>query len=573
MEFNARLKKLYVLLFASGLFFSSYSQTLNGKVIDEKNVGIKGALVKLANAGFSDTSGDDGTWSITVPTGIEPIVRKWLLPAPRIKGTTLYFAVNDKDERVKINIYALSGRLIYSMVNQNLAAGFYSFNLLKNPLHPNNYAIQFQIGDKTTYFRLLVIDGQDRSGVSLLNKTNTPIAGRLEKKMVVIDTVKVSKVGYDPAAVPISSYESGSLTITLKTSFPAYYLNPPNPCFNKFYVDSCIPGDTNSACRGNCRVANSCSPPEDASKADLPKTFICPRFMLYSTEMLQAAKDDAVLYGWSDSVNPPFNYGVVGHDPDVGGVDNLQSSCCQCYQIIYVKPEPSSPQPPDLPYPKSIVVQSFNTAASGPKGFDLFMGAGGYGAFNSCYKDAAFGNTTKFNEFIYDKFPYQNPGSGGISFLRYQECIKGWPPTVDGVLSSACQDIIKQMCDQALVNSSAQITEDTRRSCIETNQLASLYHQNWDVMVKRVRCPENLTRVTGCRLKEENLSLPLPKVQTPADAKTNGAFKDGYHTTTMQDCCKPTCAWADWTVGQKLPVDGEWNSFYSCDKNGKPITK
>ena len=61
--------------------------------------------------------------------------------------------------------------------------------------------------------------------------------------------------------------------------------------------------------------------------------------------------------------------------------------------------------------------------------------------------------------------------------------------------------------------------------------------------------------------------------QTPADAKANGAFRDGYHTTTMQDCCKPTCAWADWTVGYKLPVDGEWNSFYSCDKNGKPITK
>jgi hypothetical protein len=295
--------------------------------------------------------------------------------------------------------------------------------------------------------------------------------------------------------------------------------------------------------------------------------------MLFSTEMTQAAKDDAVLYGWGDSDDPPFNYGVVGHDADVGGLDDGESSCCQCYQIVYVKPEPSSPQPPDLPYPKPLIVQSFNTAASGPKGFDVFMGAGGYGAFNSCYNDPAFSNTTKFNEFIYDKFPYQNPGSGGISFLRYPECIKGWPPTIDGVLSTACQEKIKQMCDQALVNASAQVTEDTRRSCIICNQLESLYHQNWDVMVKRVRCPENLTRVTGCRLKEEKLPLPLPAVQTPSQAKTNGTFKDGYHTTTMQDCCKPTCAWTDWTVGKKLPVDGEWNSFYSCDKNGKPFTK
>jgi hypothetical protein len=92
-------------------------------------------------------------------------------------------------------------------------------------------------------------------------------------------------------------------------------------------------------------------------------------------------------------------------------------------------------------------------------------------------------------------------------------------------------------------------------------------------MVKRVRCPDNLTRVSGCHLLEDKLPLPLPEVQTPADAKADGTFRDGYHTTTMQDCCKPTCAWADWTEGYKLPVDGEWNSFYSCDKTGTPITK
>jgi hypothetical protein len=573
MKFTLKIINLSLLLCISGLLFSSFSQTLTGKIIDEKSVAIKGALVNLAMAGLSDTSMDDGAWSITVPTAIEPIVRKWLLPAPILKGAFLYFAIIDKAEQVKIGIYALSGRLMDYVVNQKCAAGFYSVNLLDHSLPPTIYAVQFQIGNKTTYFKLLMTEKLDRTGVSRVNKTNPATTGRLEKRMVVIDTVKVSKPGYDPAAVPISSYTSGPLTIILKTYIPAYHLNPPNPCYNKFVVDSCVPGDTNSACRGNCRVANACSPPEDQSKSNLPKTFACPRFMLYSTEMLQAAKDDAALYGWGDTGAAPFNYAVVGHDPDVGGVDDQQSSCCQCYQIIYVKPEPSSPQPPDLPYPKSLVVQSFNTAASGAKGFDVFMAAGGYGAFNACYKDAAFGSTTKFNEFIYDKFPYQNPGSGGISFLRYQDCIKGWPPTVDGVLSSACQDIIKQMCDQALVNSSTEITEYTRNSCIQTNQLASLYHQNWDVMVKRVRCPDNLTRVTGCRLKEEKLPLPSPKVQTPTDAKADGTFRDGYHTTTMQDCCKPTCAWTDWTVGRKLPVDGEWNSFYSCDKNGKPITK
>jgi hypothetical protein len=564
---------LCVFLCALGMFSFSYSQTLTGKVIDEKGVGIKGALVHLANAALSDTSKDDGSWSITIPAGIEPFVRRLLLPAPVLKGTTLYFAISEKNIAVKASVYAVSGRLMYHAVDRKLAPGFYSLHPLKNALSPDIYLLRLRIGRETRHYKLLVIGRMaSGSGASLRSGAGMQPTEKPVKMAVVIDTVKVSKAGYMPGAVPISSYGDGPLTITLKLSEPAYYLNPPNPCYNQFYVKYCVPGDPTSACGGNCVVANACSPPEDPNKANLPKTFICPRFMLFSSEMLQAAKDDAALYGWGNGSEPPFNYGVVGHDADVGGLDDGESSCCQCYQIVYVTPEPSSPPPPALPYPKPLIVQSFNTAASGPKGFDVFMAAGGYGAFNACYNDPAFGNTTKFNEFMYDQFPYQNPGSGGISFLRYPECIQGWPPAVDGVLSAACQDKIKQMCNQALMNASAQITEDTRQSCIKCNQLASLYHQNWQVMAKRVRCPENLTRVTGCRLKEDNLPLPLPLVQTPSQAQTNG-FATGYQTTTMQDCCKPTCAWADWTVGKNLPVDGEWNSFYSCDKNGKPITK
>jgi hypothetical protein len=224
------------------------------------------------------------------------------------------------------------------------------------------------------------------------------------------------------------------------------------------------------------------------------------------------------------------------------------------------------------------VVQSFNTAASGPQGFDLFMGAGGYGAFNACYNDPEFANTSQMGVFIYDGFPYQNPGSGGISFLRYPECVgEDWPPTMTGIRSQVCQDIIEQQCNQALVNDSVEITEDTRQSCILSNQPESLYHQNWKVRAKRVRCPENLTAVTGCRLLEDHLPLPLPEVQTPADAEADGTFTrpdQNYHTTTMQDCCKPTCAWSDWITAEQynLPADGDYNSFYSCDEHGTPLT-
>ena len=119
------------------------------------------------------------------------------------------------------------------------------------------------------------------------------------------------------------------------------------------------------------------------------------------------------------------------------------------------------------------------------------------------------------------------------------------------------------------------MTDTTRESCIKGNRMESLYHQNWKVRAKRIQCPENLTRITGCKLMESDLPLPDPSIQTPDDAEADGTYtaKDQYGTTTMQDCCKPTCAWTDWVGGQNLPVDAEWNSFYSCDKDGIPVTR
>lgn len=572
MGISVMLKKIWILLSITPLFFLSHSETFYGRVVDEEENGIEDAEVVLVTAGKSTFSDEEGNWSFTITSGVVNSVRSSFLSKPVFKNNSLFFLIKNASQKVNISVFSINGKLIYNALDKKVAAGFYRFDPIKPSLSTNTYAVRLQIDSETYFFRMPVIKGLDRTGVSLKQESKN-MAGtkRLLKTTAVTDTVKVSKSGYESVSKPINNYED-SVIVTLKTYTPEYHMNPPDPCYNQFNVDDCTPGDPQSACGGNCRSANSCSPPEDQNKSDLPKTFICPRFMLFSNEMVQAAIDDANLYGWNEQ-DLPFNYAIVGHDPDIDGLDDTTSSCCQCYQLIFVNPEPSSPQPPDLPYPKPLIVQSFNTAASGPKGFDVFMGAGGYGAFNSCYDDPEFDNTTNFDEFLYDEYPYQNPESGGISFLRFEECTEGWPVLADTVGSDACQQKIEEMCNQALNESSQSVTENTRQSCIKSNMVNSLYHQNWDVMVKRVRCPDNLTRVTGCRLVEDNLPMPDPDVQNPDDASSDGSFSEGYHTTTMEDCCKPTCAWSDWVEDYGLPVDGEWNSFYSCDKNGVPITK
>lgn len=551
------------------------AQSLSGTAKDLSGAAVAGVLVTHVPTGNTTTSLADGSWTLT-PIPVRP--RTGASEPVKWKGDVLSYNLRGSAQWVEITLFGAEGRKTKVLVNGKMNPGSYVLDPARQNLPPGHYLLKVRIGEQETVLPLQVTARSQGSGVQVV--VPGPSAPAAPKKAAPGDTLRALKAGYLPATLVLMAGQVSGIQFIL-TPAPSgveYKLPPPNACMNQFFAKGCVTGDANSACGGNCRVANSCSPPEDPSKGNLPKNFICPRFMMFSAAMTQAAQDDALQYGWGSGAQgeTPFQYGVVGHDADVGGLDDNSSSCCQCYQLVFETPEPSSPQFPELPQPKAMVVQSFNTAASGPKGFDIFMGAGGYGAFNSCYNDPAFGNTTKFDEFLYQGYPWQNPGSGGISFLRYPECRgTAWPPTADGLKSATCKETLQQQCNQAQ-SVSADVTADTRNSCLQTNQLASLYHQNWKVRAKRVRCPENLTRVTGCRLQEETLPLPIPAVQTPAQAGANGSFtgpNDQYHTTTMQDCCMPTCAWSDWVEGKGLkPVEG-YKSFYSCDKTGKPRTE
>ncbi|HJX53199.1 MAG TPA: hypothetical protein VJ801_10575, partial [Polyangia bacterium] len=83
------------------------------------------------------------------------------------------------------------------------------------------------------------------------------------------------------------------------------------------------------------------------------------------------------------------------------------------------------------------------------------------------------------------------------------------------------------------------------------------------------------TRVTGCKLAAEaGLAKVDAKVTTVAQATAAG-FLSGYHTTTMQDCCKPACAWVEKVGGNEgqKNVDPQFTNFYTCDANDQPLTQ
>ena len=360
-----------------------------------------------------------------------------------------------------------------------------------------------------------------------------------------------------------------------------YALPPPSQCHNQDYIDfqeGCVDGDTTSVCGGKCQVINACQ--EDSTmKPYADTTFICPRFMLFSPEMIQAAQDD----GLSD-----FNYAVVGHDVDRGGIDGQdESTCCQCYQLVYAYPSPNNerqvladpdhPDPPEsaIPLPKPLIVQSFNTAAT-PYSFDVYMAAGGFGANNACAPGQQ--PVSRSGLYLYTAYPTDGqPSQGGVKPVSlYSECKTDiqWV-TTETLSSSACQGRVADACNQ-IASDIPGLTEQGRSSCIQSNSPDSCYHLNWAVYAKKVECPEHLTEVTGCRLAAQGLPPVDPNVTTAAQAAGDSSFSSQstlgsmYETTTMEDCCRPSCASKDWVEGRGLVADPEYNAFYSCNVEGVP---
>lgn len=353
----------------------------------------------------------------------------------------------------------------------------------------------------------------------------------------------------------------------------SYALGPPNQCKNQYYVAGCEEGNSASACGGVCTSVNAC---REEGKPGNPG-FICPRFLQFSPEMEQAAEDDATRYSWGAG---PFGYAVVGHDTDAteGSVDDPgKSPCCQCYQLVFDTPgenqlNDQTTMVSTITPPKPLIVQAFNTGAT-TKTFDIFMGAGGLGAFNAC---APGGGGVAAQ---YTAYPSAGqPNGGGVKavgeFGNNTACKSEFNLVTPETLNSAgCQSLITETCNQITADSPS-ITEVTRNSCIESNQADSLYHVNWNVLVKRVACPQALTEVTGCKLVED-LPPPDASVVTAAQAKADPSFKSGYSTTTMQDCCKPSCSWQDQVTGASggHVADGLYNSFYTCEADGVPLTE
>ncbi len=368
-----------------------------------------------------------------------------------------------------------------------------------------------------------------------------------------------------------------------------YLLPPPDQChdidqqpYSTDPTTGCVEGNTASKCGGKCKTASVCE--DTTSKPNADVEYMCPRSMLFSKEMEQAVIDD----GYDG-----FHYAVVGHDPDRGGIDGTSHSCCQCYQLVFAYPSPSNdregqvdpdnPNPPAsaIQIPPPLIVQSFNTAAS-PTTFDVYMPAGGMGANNGCYPVSG-SPAAGSGKYMYTSYPPDGqPGQGGVKPASlYQECKTqlNWV-TSDTLQAPACITRTTTACNKMASNIPG-LTQLASTNCLKANTIDTFYHLNWSVYAMRVECPEHLTRVTGCKLATQTgVNPPKKDVKTAAQAAKDSDFwsktsssSNLYETTTMEDCCRPTCASYSQISTFGLVTDPQYRSFYNCDVNGVPWTQ
>src|SRR4029077_19535757 len=132
------------------------------------------------------------------------------------------------------------------------------------------------------------------------------------------------------------------------------------------------------------------------------------------------------------------------------------------------------------------------------------------------------------------------------------------------IATTSCQSAIAASCAM-ITAGNASVQTATQDSCIESNQVQNLYHLNWNVLAKRIECPANLTRVTGCKLNSQGLPAADPTAVDMNSSNGKG-FSSGYTTTTMQDCCRPPSAYKPTVSGAAATS----KQFYTCDASGNP---
>lgn len=265
--------------------------------------------------------------------------------------------------------------------------------------------------------------------------------------------------------------------------------------------------------------------------------FMCPHLLMLTDDMVLACKYD-------NNFNN-FHYAVAG-----GYNDN---ECGKCYQIQLIKGENEDKLPK-----KQLIIQVINSGFDvNQNQWDILMGGGGFGYFTSCNSDcnSMYCLGGPCNDYLYQSIFDDWVKLKGKSSPY---CYLG----TDYNLDLSNHTLVYKLCENLVSTPERMMDNMTIDSCYRS--YVENFHQNFiHTKFKQVQCPEGLYRLTGLR-RQDDLKFDLPNITHELDGECIGNIAENkFCITTMQDCCKPSCAW-----NYKGFPSLIWPKVDTCDRNG-----
>lgn len=210
MRGSSIVTKTFLASAAAGIFLSVAAQTINltGTVKDSgTQKGIGGATVALAVQKISVLTDSSGSYTLSNQSSVRPgSAKNDVLISPVMQHSNLFFGVTANGERVRIDLYSLSGRHVAAILDARLDQGNYQIDPGQSISGSQIYVVKIQTGLQTATFRMPCLNSTGK-GRELLKKSSAgPASGAAAKKVLVSDTLLVSAPGYAVARSAITSY-------------------------------------------------------------------------------------------------------------------------------------------------------------------------------------------------------------------------------------------------------------------------------------------------------------------------------------------------------------------------------
>lgn len=199
-------KKLALCAFVAAFAWQASAQiavSITGTVIDGNGNGVDSASVSLMNNGASAITDATGAFTITNSTAVRSFLNTAKAVAPAIEGNSVRFSLANQSS-VKIDLYAMNGRLALAAFNKVLGNGAYSFTPAASGIQPGIYLVKVQIGSSVTNCKMPVC-GRPSAAAGLRVLANSTLQG-LSKKLDDVDTLIVTKLGFKTFKKGIASY-------------------------------------------------------------------------------------------------------------------------------------------------------------------------------------------------------------------------------------------------------------------------------------------------------------------------------------------------------------------------------